>query len=299
LNIAVTGGTGFIGRYIIRELTEQGHQLKAWKRDTSNRAGLDALPIQWSLGSLEDLSSMETLVDDCEAVVHSAVWKPGKRFQGDEGPLDEYMRINVMGTLNLILAAQRAGVKRFIFLSSCAVYHRILDDRPLDEAHPSWPGSHYGAAKAAIEKFTHSLAVSDGFNICSLRPCGVYGVASPVESSKYFDLIKKITRGESVKVSGGGKEVHAADVAKAVSLLLSADGTAGETFNCCDRYHSEYEVATMAREIAGSNSEILGQTKTPQHQINTQKIESLGLKFGGRKQLEQTITRLIEAVQTA
>lgn len=237
---------------------------------------------------------METLVEGCDAVVHSAVWKPGKRFQGDEGPLDDYVKTNVLGTINLILAAQRAGVKRFIFLSSCAVYHRILEDRPLDESHPSWPGSHYGAAKAAIEKFTHSLASSDRFNICSLRPCGVYGMASPAENSKYFDLIKKIKQGNPVTVKGGGKEVHASDVAKAVSILLKADGTAGESFNCCDRYNSEHEVATIASQIIGSRSEIIGETKTPRHQINTQKIQALGMKFGGRKKLEQTITELIE-----
>ena len=127
----------------------------------------------------------------------------------------------------------------------------------------------------------------------------MYGVANPVENSKYFNLIKKITQGEPVTVSGGGKEVHASDVAKAVSLLLTANGTAGESFNCCDRYHSEYEVATLARELAGSQSEIKGQSKSPKHQIDTQKIEAIGMKFGGLTRLKRTLNQLIESAINA
>ena len=59
-----------------------------------------------------------------------------------------------MGTLRLIESARAAGVGRFVFISTCAVHEKILDDRPLDEAHPLWAMSHYGAHKAAIEKLS-------------------------------------------------------------------------------------------------------------------------------------------------
>ncbi len=70
--------------------------------------------------------------------------------------------VNLLGTLELIEASIAAGVKRFIFVSTCAVHEKILDDRPLDEAHPLWPLTHYGAHKAAIEKFVHSYGYGQG-----------------------------------------------------------------------------------------------------------------------------------------
>ena len=80
-----------------------------------------------------------------------------------------------------------------------------------------WARSHYGAHKAAIEKFVHSYGLGMGYPICALRPTGVYGVMRPVEQSKWFDLVRAIVRGDDVDCQRGGKEVHAADVARAYS----------------------------------------------------------------------------------
>jgi nucleoside-diphosphate-sugar epimerase len=200
----------------------------------------------------------------------------------------------VVGTLELIEAARRADVGRFIFISTCAVHEKILDDRPLDEAHPLWPTSHYGAYKAAVEKFIHSYGLGQGYPICALRPTGVYGVARPLQNSKWCDLVAAVARGEMVQCSRGGKEVHAADVAKAAGILLTADGIAGEAFNCYDRYISELDVATLAKELSGSNSQIVGEPMQPKHQIATDKIHALGMQFGGDDLLRQTVAELVE-----
>jgi hypothetical protein len=115
--------------------------------------------------------------------------------------------------------------------------------------------------------------------------------------SKWFDLVRAIVRGKPVTCRRGGKEVHAADVAKGVGVLLSADADAitGEAFNCYDRYVSEYDVATLAKSITGSNSRIDGEPKQPKHQIVTDKIRRLGTVFGGETLLEQTVRELIAA----
>lgn len=299
MNIAVTGATGFIGRYILRQINQPTHSLKAWKRKESRLDGVEDIPVQWISGGLDDTDSMQALVKDCDAVVHAAHWKPGHLFQGGEGNVGKFAEMNILGTLNLVRAAMDAGVQRFVFLSTCAVYDRILTDRPLDESHPLWPRSHYGATKAAIEKFTHSYARNEGFNICSLRPCGVYGQAHPAEFSKFFELVKQVSEGGTVNVSKGGKEVHAADVATAIDILLQADHVAGEAFNCYDRYISEYEVAHLARELSASDAIIHGEPKQPVHQIATEKIEALGMQFGGRPLLKRTIEQLIESAETA
>jgi nucleoside-diphosphate-sugar epimerase len=299
MKIAVTGASGFIGRYIVRQLVDLGHTCQCWYRPTSDRTGLEdvATQIEWLPGDLGEAESAAALVANCDAVVHAALYHPGGGFMGGEGEdLLLFAEKNILGTLQLIEAARRAKVGRFVYLSTCAVHDKILDDRPLDEKHPAWPASHYGAHKAAVEKFVHSYGLGLKYPICALRPTGVYGVAHPIERSKWFDLVQSIRRGEPVTCQRGGKEVHAADVAKAAGILLTAPEIAGEAFNCYDRYISQWDVAQIAKRISGSDSEILGGQTRPKNQIVTRKLRELGMTFGGGALLEATIAEMMKTV---
>ena len=296
MQIAVTGATGFLGRYILKQLSHGGHSCRAWHRESSDREGIESLA-EWVSGGLGDRDAAVALVEGCDAVIHSALDHVTGRFHGGEGSdLVDFASRNVIGSLELIEAARAAGVDRFVFISTCAVHDVILDDRPLDEAHPLWAKSHYGSHKGAIEKFVHSYGLGEGYDICSLRPCGIYGAAHPISSSKWFELVAAVARGESVECTRGGKEVHAVDVARAAELLLTADGTAGQAYNCCDRYVSQWDVAHLAKEISGSNSEILGQQTRPKNQIETGKLRALGFEFGGEQILRATVEELVANV---
>lgn len=299
MRIAITGGTGFLGRYIVRRLAQAGHQLRLWHRPTSDRSGLDDLDraIEWLPGQLGDADAVTRLIRGVDAAVHAAVdWTGPRNRQGESA--DPYIHHNLVGSLQLFDAAFTAGVPRFIHISTCAVHEVILDDRPLDEAHPLWPTSHYGAHKAALEKFVHSYGLGHGWPICALRPTGIYGVDHPPAKSRWFDLVAQVKRGEPVSTSKGGKEVHAADVAKAVELLLGADAKviAGQAYNCYDRYVTEEEVARIAKELSGSKSAISNTNRGPKHQIATDKIRALGMNFGGETLLRQTVGELLAAM---
>jgi nucleoside-diphosphate-sugar epimerase len=296
MRIALTGATGFIGRYIARHLAGEGHSLRCWYRPGSNRSGFDGVDVQWIEGRLGDAVAARRFVDGCHAVVHSALDRPGTGFMGAEGEVLPFVEVNVLGSIQLIAAARASGVERFVFISTCAVHDRILEDRPLDETHPTWAMSHYGAHKAAIEQFVYSYGLGEDYPICALRPTGVYGVNDPIRRSKWYELVAAVVRGETVRCTRGGKEVHAGDVARGVGLLLKAEGIAGEAYNCYDRYVTEREVAMVARKISGSRSEIVGDPMEPKHQIETQKIRSLGMTFGGADLLQETITQMVEAI---
>ncbi len=297
MKIALTGATGFVGRYIARQLVGSGHQLSCWCRPTSDRSGLESLAgaIEWIEGELGNQPATEALVKDCDAVVHAALYHVSRGFQRSEGEIIEFVEKNVVGTLKLIEAARKANVGRFVFISTCAVYDKILPDRPLDETHPLWPNRHYGAHKAAIEKFVHSYGYDMSYPICALRPTGVYGVAHPPKDSKWFELVKAVAGGEMVTCERGGKEVHAADVAKAAELLANApaDKIIGEAYNCYDMYVSEWDVAHLAMQISGSKTDILGKQTVPKNQIITEKLRGLGMTFGGQGLLEATIRELL------
>lgn len=299
MRIAVTGATGFLGRYIVRHLANAGHQLRCWYRPGSDRSGFDRHTgsVEWLAGELGDAPASHALVQGVDALVHAAVqWAgPRNRGGGSHGASEVFFGVNLTGSLKLFQDAVDGGVSRCVFISTCAVHEVILDDRPLDETHPLWPTSAYGAHKAALEKFVHCYGLGQGWPICALRPTGIYGVAHPPQTSRWFDLIGQVVRGEPIASAKGGKEVHAADVARAVELLLTADARAiaGQAYNCYDRYVSEEEVARIAGELTGSVSEIRSLNRGPKHQIETRKIRALGMTFGGEKLLRQTVQELV------
>ena len=200
MRIAVTGATGFLGRYLVRRLATSGHQLRCWHRPTSDRSGLDDVraSIEWLPGQLGDAAATSALITGVDAVVHAAVDWAGPRNRHREH-VDPFIHHNLVGSLQLFQAAFAAGIPRFIHISTCAVHEVILNDRPLDEAHPLWPTSHYGAHKGALEKFVHSYGLGHGWPICALRPTGIYGQAHPPSQSRWFDLVGQVMRGEQIK----------------------------------------------------------------------------------------------------
>lgn len=303
MRIAITGATGFLGRYIAAQLAGGGHTLRCWYRDPARQQALARYgrQIEWVRGELNDAGATRELLEGCDALVHAALHHPGGGFRNaDAGDLLEFIEVNLLGSIRLIEQARRRQLQRFVFISTCAVHEIILSDRKLDEAHPLWPTTHYGAHKAAIEKFVHSYGYGQGLPICSLRPTGIYGVADPISESRWFDLVRIIARGDDVECVRGGKEVHAADVARAVELLLHADAAqvTGQAFNCYDHYVSEYDVALLAKQILGSPSKIAGRSPRPRHQIDTGKLCALGMKFGGPALLERTLREIAGAVRT-
>jgi len=301
MRIAVTGATGFIGRYLVRELAAAGHSLRCWYRPGSDRSGFgaDAHAIEWLAGDLSDAAAARALVKGADVLVHAAVqWEgPRNRGRGSHGAADVFFGVNLTGSLRLFQDAFDAGVSRCVFVSTCAVHEVILDDRPLDETHPLWPTSHYGAHKAALEKFVHCYGLGQGWPICALRPTGVYGLAHPPQASRWFDLVGQVVRGEPINTAKGGKEVQAADVARAIALLLKADAKAitGQAFNCYDMYVAEEHVAQIAKELTRSTSTISATNRGPKHQIDTRKLRALGMTFGGDDLLRRTVAELVEA----
>jgi len=253
MRIGVTGCNGFIGTYLTRSLTRAGHQVVGLARRSAVPQRVEHIRDHLAdlvVGDLEDDAALKKLADSVECVVHNAL----ARERGD--PLAHF-RSNVLGSLHLLHFAQRAGVRQFIFISSVAVYHTILQDRKLDENHPTWPKDLYGAYKASIEPFLMAYHGQHGMNTVALRPPAVYGVAPVLPQSHWYDLICRVKRGEDIDTPVGGKIVHVHDVAAAVCAAVGNQAVAGRLFNVVDCYIYDEQVAVMARELTGSDSRIV------------------------------------------
>ena len=122
MHIAITGATGFLGRYLVRHFADAGHRLRCWYRPGSDRNGFEnqADAIEWRLGSLGEEAAVGELVRGVDAVVHAAVqWEgPRNRGRGQHGAAGVFFGVNLTGSLQLFQAAFEAGVPRFVFISS-------------------------------------------------------------------------------------------------------------------------------------------------------------------------------------
>ena len=198
----------------------------------------DPSAIAWVPGDLGDHGSARDLVEGCDAVVHAALYLPADGFLGGEGDLPQFVETNVLGTIRLIEASRRAGVPRFVFISTCAVHDQILDDRPLDETHPLWPASHYGAHKAAIEAFVHSYGLGQGLPDLRAAADGHLRPGPPAATGASGSTWSPRSRGARTSRAGvAARRSTPATSRGLAALLLTADGVAGEAYNCYDRLH--------------------------------------------------------------
>lgn len=294
MKIAITGATGFLGRYTVTELLSHGHQVVAWRRSPVAEPVQGAESVRWVSGRLGDQRATEELVEGADAVVHTAVHRDQPNFMDHPADPVCYAEANVIGAVRLLQSSVEHRIKRFVNVSSGAVHQRVLTDRPLDETHPLWPETIYGAAKASVETIVHAYGFGGKLIACTLRPTAIYGVGDPVEDSKWYELIKQVAVGNTVEPAGGSKEVHVADVARAIRILLETDEPiAGETYNCSDRMISRHEVAEVAKRLSGSSAVIRGEPKIAKNRIDTTKLQKLGMQFGGTKRLEETVTEIL------
>jgi len=296
--IAVTGATGYVGRFVVAELQQRGQRVRGLVRSGSDRRGF-AGPVEWVEGDLRAADALRATVDGAEAVVHLAYEHVPGRFRGGEGAdLAGWLDANLTGSLRLLTAAREAGVPRFIFLSSRAVFSRREPGRLLDESHPTSPDTHYGAYKASVEAFLGSFA--GDMATASLRATGVYGVTWPVERSKWWDIVRTVVAGGEVTSAKGGTEVHGADVARGVCALLDRCDLRG-VFHMSDLYVTHRRIVRLVRRYAGmpplrpGGSQLLAApAESPSHSLACRRLGEMGITLGGIPALEKTIEQMVQ-----
>ena len=297
--MAVTGTTGYVGRFVVAELQRQGVAVRGLARPGSDRGGF-AAPIDWIVGDLRTGNVFAALVNGADAVVHLAYEHVPGRYRGGEGDdLAGWLESNLNGTLRLLQASQEAGVSQFIFLSSRAVFSRTDPGRTLDETHPISPNSHYGAYKAAVEAFLQSYAHLHGMVTTSVRATGVYGLTYPVQRTKWWNLITEVLKGREDFTSGGGTEVHGEDVARVIWALLAQPDVEIPVIHLSDRYVTHRQVVELARRF----SDLPGQLpeappSPPADPLTCRRIADLGLAFGGLPLLEETVAEMVRVAQS-
>ncbi len=170
----VTGGAGFIGSHLVEALVARGHPVRVLDNFSTGRwENLAAVRdrIEVIEGDIRDPWAVRQAMDGVEVVAHLAAIVSVERSLQDP---QETAEVNTGGTLNLLEAARQAGVHRFLFASSAAVYgdHSQL---PLQEELPPHPLSPYAASKVAGEALCHAYRAAYGLSTVVLRFFNIYG----------------------------------------------------------------------------------------------------------------------------
>jgi len=177
--IALTGATGFIGRHLLRELPKRGYRVQVLLRRPTTLPPEATGAVVGDLARPQNLSAALRGVD---AVIHSA----GVAHAMSGVPEDDYRVLNTEATAALARAAERAGAKRFVFLSSIRAQSGPVSDAVLDEDMEPRPTDPYGRSKLAAEAALAEL----GLDWVALRPVLVYGPGVKGNMAALLDLAR-------------------------------------------------------------------------------------------------------------
>lgn len=223
----VTGGGGFIGSAVVRELLRQGHQVRALLRPTSDRRNLAGLDVEMAIGDLTDPASLARAMAGCTALFHVAadyrLWVPHP---------DEMYRANVTGTENILRAAAAAGVQRVVYTSSVATLGLPGNGQPGDETTPVTEADmigHYKRSKFRAEAVAAQWYAEHGLEVVIVNPTTPVGPRDRRPTPTGRMILNAVAGRMPAYVDTGLNIVHVDDVAHGHWLAFSR-GTPGERY---------------------------------------------------------------------
>ncbi len=227
----VTGGAGFIGSNICRQLVGDGWSVTVLDNLMSGyRHNLDGLPgLQFIEGDIRDPQAVAEAIEGCGTVFHLAASVGNKRSVDD--PVSD-AEINLLGTIRVLEAARKAGISKVVISSSAAIFGE-LKALPIAEDHPVDPDSPYGVSKLAAERVGLAYARLYGMEVVCLRYFNVYGPNQRFDA--YGNVIPifvfRILAGEPITIFGDGEQtrdfVNVRDVVQANLKAAGARGVSG------------------------------------------------------------------------
>lgn len=267
MKVLVTGGTGYVGRFIVEALLDSGHEPFVAARVRQNDLFSTHLPFRPFFLEPDDMEP--STFAGMDGLVHCAFHHVPERYRGGEGDDPEtFWRLNVAGTVRLFELARLAGVGRTVFLSSRAVYGPCPAGTVLDEGMECRPDTLYGRAKLEGEHFLKRLA-SREFDAASLRITGVFGLPGQKSRKGLVELDQLVAdllarqdgehkwRRLFCEFGDGkaippriGTEIHGDDVGQIVCLLLGARAIRfnGRAFNLPGTLVDRRELLGLVRE---------------------------------------------------
>jgi len=248
LKALVTGGTGFLGSHVVERLLEQGHEVRALARKTSDITHLKTTAAEIVFGTLEDYDSLRPAVDGMDVVIHAAA-----RVLPGWGNWEDFDAVIVKGTENLLDASIDAGVKRFVYVSSGTVMGKAaFGDSPAAESAPYElefsRDVYYDWAKMQAEKLALDYHKQGKISVAVTRPCGIYGPRCRLLTDRIYKYVMlfSVLPGKS---NARTALVYATDAADCIILSATNEKAEGQVYNIAPREDIRFRdfIGAMAR----------------------------------------------------
>ena len=226
MKVLVTGGTGFIGSFVVEALLQDGHEVLVIANGRQLPAYLEMLTnqITYYQGDFGETDILEKALPGCNAVIHLAWSTVPKQTKG--ATAFEFSS-NIPGNINLIEKCIDFKVDKFIFISSGGTVYGIPDQIPLTELHGLNPISNYGLGKLTMEKLLHLYNYTHNIKYTILRVSNAYGERQNLYKNQGVIgvWLKNIVQKKKIEIWGDGSVVrdyvYVKDVAAAVLNALA------------------------------------------------------------------------------
>jgi len=235
-SILVTGGTGFIGSHLVRGLTNSGkHEVTVFSTWKPSKQQL-ASGANYILGNMGDSVLLEQMIKthDIEVVYHLA-WNSIHETSLEDTAED--LETNLLGTVNLLEACRKNGVRRVIFMSSGGTVYGLPDALPVSERQATHPISAYGVTKLAAEKYLGLFQHIYGLETVVMRPSVPYGPGQDPRRRQgaIAVFIDRVLRSEPITVWGDGSSLrdyfYVGDMVDPLINAISIPADADNIFN--------------------------------------------------------------------
>ena len=300
-NVLVTGGAGYVGHVLVPRLLADGYVVTVYDLLFFGSRLPNHPNLRVEQGDIRDTAKLATYLKGQDAVLHLACISNDASFELDE---------NLSKTINydcfepLVVAARKAGVKRFVYCSTSSVYG-VSDAPDVTEEHPLVPLTLYNKFKGMCEPLLWKHKAED-FTCVTVRPATICGYSPRTRLDLSVNILTNHAVNKGVITVFGGKQMrpnlHIEDMVDAYRLMLTAshDKIHGETFNIGFENHSIADLAGMVKSVVETNGRRdIGIVTTPSddnrsYHVNSDKIRRV-LGYAPARTIEDAMRDLTRA----
>ena len=307
MKIFVTGGAGFIGRYLVDSLLQSNHEVTIFENlSNSSKGNIENLlkrGVTLIEGDLTDFELLKKNLKNFDLVVHLAA-KIDILESLDHPEITN--KVNVEGTINLLRACIENNVKNIVGASSAAVYGNPEIIPVTEETIPN-PVSPYGADKLAMEFYLRAFANAFNLNTISLRFFNVFGKG---QSNAYAGVItkflEKIKENKPLEIFGDGKNsrdyIFIEDLIHGIlQAIQNIDGQKGTVYNLASGKSTTInELASLMLKISGKNLDIVNLDPRPGDLLFSEVVISKAkneLNYSPKFDLESGLSKLLKEME--
>jgi len=225
----VTGATGLLGSHIVEQLRKREMPVRALVRPGSDRRWLETQGVEFAEGDITDPQSLRRACEGCEVVYHSAA------KVGDWGPWEDFQRITIDGTRNVVEACAAAGVRRLVHISSISAYGYHTRDCVIDEryelGYKVYRWAYYTRSKIEAERIVWDAHRDGRLELTVARPAWIYGERDRTTIARLVNMI----RAGKARILGRGDNrlnvVYAGNIAEGCITAAGLEKANGQAYN--------------------------------------------------------------------